>query len=875
LPPELHVQLDAPLPAELAIGAGTAVFVCGTCFSPSSAITSLALVVDGEVQPVMADRMPRLDVLRETQVPTAYRSAFWALARFGPAAGRAPRTIGLRAQLPDGVAEVQLARIDVAETLEPVSDAAPEIVVCMATYEPPPALLRRQIDSIRAQTHRDWLCVISDDCSSPEAYRGIEELVEGDPRFIVSRAPRRLGFYRNFERALSLAPRGAGYVAMADQDDVWHPDKLATLVAGIGDAQLIYSDARIIRPDGEVVAETYWTERRNNHVDMNALLITNAVTGAASLFPRALLDDALPFPPAQFAHFHDHWVALCALATGRIEYLDRPLYDYVQHGTAFVGHAKANRMPNLRERLGQLRRGPRDRLRLWRMHYFGDACRLLQFATILEQRCGGRLRPGARRALERFTRADRSILPLARMAVTGAREITGQRRETLGGEWLLLHAFGWRHLAAANARDRPQRVLRLDTLPPPGLDPTPDARVFPETAQVRVLAAKVAPLRLAVRDDAPRRVNVLIPTIDLRHVFGGYIAKFNLAQRLAARGARVRLVTVDPTDPLPPTWRRDVESYSGLAGLFDAVEVAFARESDAVEVSPADTFVATTWWTAHIARAALQELDGESFLYLIQEYEPLTFPMGSHAALAEASYRLPHLPLYSTELLCDYFRTHRLGAYADDPNAEALVFRNAITAVEPVAAEELAARAPRRLLFYARPEPHAARNMYELGMLALSRACERGAFDGGWTLHGIGTVASRRRLDLGGGASLELVPRAAQDDYAALLRGHDVGLALMYTPHPSLVPIEMASAGLLTVTNTFENKTAEALAQISPNLVAAEPAIDAVADALCAAAAAAGDVERRVRGSRVDWSRDWDQSFGEDLLARVAALLGP
>ena len=30
----------------------------------------------------------------------------------------------------------------------------------------------------------------------------------------------------------------------------------------------------------------------------------------------------------------------------------------------------------------------------------------------------------------------------------------------------------------------------------------------------------------------------------------------------------------------------------------------------------------------------------------------------------------------------------------------------------------------------------------------------------------------------------------------------------MYTPHPSLVPIEMASAGMLTVTNSFENKTA-------------------------------------------------------------------
>ena len=71
-----------------------------------------------------------------------------------------------------------------------------------------------------------------------------------------------------------------------------------------------------------------------------------------------------------------------------------------------------------------------------------------------------------------------------------------------------------------------------------------------------------------------------------------------------------------------------------------------------------------------------------------------------------------------------------------------------------------------------------------------------------------------RRLDLGGGASVELIPRARQDELRdACCASHDVGLALMYTPHPSLVPIEMASAGMLTVTNTFENKTADALAR--------------------------------------------------------------
>jgi hypothetical protein len=410
---------------------------------------------------------------------------------------------------------------------------------------------------------------------------------------------------------------------------------------------------------------------------------------------------------------------------------------------------------------------------------------------------------------------------------------------------MLAQALWWRRALAVSARDAPQRALRLDAVPPPVLDPRPGARA-PADPELRAMAEKIAPLRLAVSDDAPRRVNILIPTIDLEHFFGGYIAKLNLARRLAERGLRTRIVTVDPVGPLPRDWKRRIESYAGLAGVFDAVEVAFGRESPGLEVSREDAWVASTWWTAHIAHRAT---DGR-FLYLIQEYEPFTFPMGSYAALADESYRLPHYALFSSELLREYFRRHGLGVFAGSEGERASVaFENAITPVTP--AGDLAARRPRRLLFYARPEPHAARNMYELGVLALGRALERGAFMG-WELHGIGTVRSGRRIDLGGGTYLSLLPRAAQHEYADVLRAHDVGLALMYTPHPSLVPIEMASAGMLTVTNSFENKTAEAMAAISPNIAAPAPGIEDIA---------------------VAWSRDWNESFGDALLERVTGFL--
>lgn len=895
------MNLDAPLPAEIGVGLGTALFLHGTCFDAEAEISALAFRVGGgPPQPVTAFGMPRLDHFRSLHprldpyaVPDqdpdspedphlhSYRSGFWGLVRIGPAAPGSTLELKLEASLERRPTKtVGLGHVRVAVPPSPsapeFSDPAgrPRVAICMATYNPPAELLRRQLESIRDQTHSNWVCVISDDASRSDSFTAMEELVAGDPRFVISRSPRRLGFYANFERALALAPRDCDYLALADQDDAWYPEKLATLVDAIGEAQLVYSDMRIIGRGGEEIAASYWERRRNNHTDLTSLLVANAVTGAASLFRRELLDYALPFPPDQFAHYHDHWLALTALVTGGIEYVNRPLYDYVQHGTSAIGHAASTRIFTLRERARKLRANQGKREPYYRATYFRHVERLMVFAAILEMRCGDHASRVQRRALKRFQALETSWPQLARLAWLAGRELTGQP-ETLGAEWMLLRALLWRQVLATIARGRPSRGFRLDAAPPADLAPPGERRAIGHEG-ARALAKKVEPLALAVSPKAEPRINLLIPTIDLQHLFGGYIAKFNLARRLAARGARVRLVTVEPVDEQPPDWMARVEAFAGLDGLFADVEIAFGRRAGNLEVSPHDSFIATTWWTAHIAAHAVEELGGRRFVYLIQEFEPLTFPMGSHAALADESYRFEHFALFSSELLRGYFRDRRIGVYAagvaaGDEASDS--FDNAITPITPPTASELAARRPRRLLFYARPEPHAARNMFELGILAVGRALEEGAFRSGWELRGIGAVQARGPIDLGGDVELELLPRVAQREYAATLAGHDVGLALMYTPHPSLVPIEMARAGMLTVTNTFENKTAEALRAISSNLIAAPASIDALAEALTNAAAGVEDAERRLAGTMVNWSLDWDQAFGDELVDRVAAAL--
>src|SRR4051812_5243585 len=92
-----------------------------------------------------------------------------------------------------------------------------EIAICMATFNPDPVLFRRQVDSIRAQDRGDWTCIVCDDGSDAGSLAEIKAVLGSDERFQLHAHGERLGFYRNFERALGLVPAAARFVAFCDQ----------------------------------------------------------------------------------------------------------------------------------------------------------------------------------------------------------------------------------------------------------------------------------------------------------------------------------------------------------------------------------------------------------------------------------------------------------------------------------------------------------------------------------------------------------------------------------------------------------------------------------------------------------------------------------
>jgi len=318
------------------------------------------------------------------------------------------------------------------------------IAICMATFEPDQALFRGQVDSIRRQTADRWVCLISDDCSTPESFDRLRTVVGDDRRFVVSRAPERLGYYGNFERALAMAPAEAQLVALSDQDDRWHPDKLSVLRCALGGAVLAYSDQRVVRPDGRLLSETMWRGRRNNYTNISSILIANTITGAASLMRREVAELARPFPVVPGLQFHDHWIALVALAAGEVAYVDRPLSDYVQHTRAVLGGRAGQAAPSSRR--------PFDR---WRQrYYFGYLAREIQAQAALV-RCDDRITTAKRRALRRYVDAQHSFADLAWLAARGPLRALAGRNETKRTEWELVQGILWRRLVAARARRPP------------------------------------------------------------------------------------------------------------------------------------------------------------------------------------------------------------------------------------------------------------------------------------------------------------------------------------------------------------------------------------------------------------------------------------
>lgn len=228
------------------------------------------------------------------------------------------------------------------------------VTILLATYDGAP-WLPAQLGSLAAQTHRDWSLIVSDDGSRDATRAVVEEFARAHPGQVwLIEGPGR-GATANFLSLIGAAPEGEA-LAFCDQDDLWHPEKLARAVEALDGARgAAHYSARtwICGPNLEVLTES--PQFRRSYGLRNAL-VQACTAGNTSVFnaeAAAILRAAAPAADTAGVVAHDWWAyQVIAASGGAILRDDRPALHYRQHGGNEMGRndtprAKARRLAML------------------------------------------------------------------------------------------------------------------------------------------------------------------------------------------------------------------------------------------------------------------------------------------------------------------------------------------------------------------------------------------------------------------------------------------------------------------------------------------------------------------------------------------------
>jgi rhamnosyltransferase len=210
----------------------------------------------------------------------------------------------------------------------------PKVLVLLAARNGA-SWIREQFESILAQQDVDVRVVVRDDCSSDGTRLELARFAS-DPRVTVSTSECASGSAaRNFLTLIDENPAGeCDLVAFADQDDCWHPDKLARAgrmlatsgAAGYSSATLaVWEDGRerVLKPSGLPTAADFLFEGAGQGC---TFVLTAALYGNVRRFLAA------HHPLTRQLHYHD-WLVYALTRSWDLQWCfdAHPSMKYRQH----------------------------------------------------------------------------------------------------------------------------------------------------------------------------------------------------------------------------------------------------------------------------------------------------------------------------------------------------------------------------------------------------------------------------------------------------------------------------------------------------------------------------------------------------------------
>jgi glycosyltransferase involved in cell wall biosynthesis len=223
-----------------------------------------------------------------------------------------------------------------------------KLSVALCTYNGE-KFIREQLESILQQRVKVHEIVVCDDASTDNTIQIVDAISRRNLGIIsVYYNNNNVGAIKNFEKSISLTT--GDFIFLADQDDIWRPDKTEKMISKFGQesrALLVFSNGELIDESGLKIGSTLWDEWgfteetrnrwRNNESAFEDLLVNrNKVTGATVALRRRLKDLSLPIDVPE-DYWHDAFLSLNASALDGLFFIEECLIDYRIHKSQQVG----------------------------------------------------------------------------------------------------------------------------------------------------------------------------------------------------------------------------------------------------------------------------------------------------------------------------------------------------------------------------------------------------------------------------------------------------------------------------------------------------------------------------------------------------------
>jgi glycosyltransferase involved in cell wall biosynthesis len=212
------------------------------------------------------------------------------------------------------------------------------VQILLSTYNGA-AYLGPLLGSLQRQDYPHVEILARDDGSSDGTGRLLREYA-GAMRNLTVIEGTNLGFAQSFMMLLRLSSPSASFIALCDQDDVWHSDKITRAVDGLRpcprEIPVMYcSRLAIVDRDLKPLGHS---QRPKRGLTFRNALVECPIQGCTMLLNQAarrILVQAAP----RFLCSHDWWIYLTVSAFGQTFYDERPSLLYRQHGGNVFGVA--------------------------------------------------------------------------------------------------------------------------------------------------------------------------------------------------------------------------------------------------------------------------------------------------------------------------------------------------------------------------------------------------------------------------------------------------------------------------------------------------------------------------------------------------------